>query len=79
MVTPGIEVRPLSDNYYGWAKEVYEHLGFVFAVGKANATACRGGIQAMIQSGGATLTEREQGRPLENVQIRIGGPRARPT
>ena len=29
--------RPLSDNYYGWAKEVYEHLGFVFAVGKKNA------------------------------------------
>lgn len=26
--------RPLSDNYYGWAKEVYEHLGFVYATGK---------------------------------------------
>jgi len=49
LVTP--EMRALSDNYYGWAKEVYEHLGFVFAVGKMN------------------------GRPLENVQIRIGGPR----
>jgi hypothetical protein len=43
--------RALSDNYYGWAKEVYEHLGFVFATGRPN------------------------GRPLENVQIRIGGPR----
>lgn len=43
--------RALSDNYYGWAKETYEHLGFVFAVGQVN------------------------GRPLENVQIRIGGPR----
>ena len=43
--------RALSDNWYGWAKEVYEHMGFVFAVGKVN------------------------GRPLENVQIRIGGPR----
>jgi hypothetical protein len=49
LVTP--DMRALSDNYYGWAKEVYEHLGFVFAVGKVN------------------------GRPLENVQIRIGGPR----
>jgi hypothetical protein len=48
-VTP--DMRALSDNYYGWAKEVYEHLGFVFAVGKVN------------------------GRPLENVQLRIGGPR----
>ncbi|MAS35679.1 MAG: NAD-dependent dehydratase [Anaerolineaceae bacterium] len=43
--------RALSDNFYGWAKEVYEHLGFVFAAGKLN------------------------GRPLDNVQIRIGGPR----
>jgi UDP-glucose 4-epimerase len=48
-VTP--EMRALSDNYYGWAKEVYEHLGFIFAVGKMT------------------------GRPLENVQVRIGGPR----
>ena len=34
MVTPGM--RALSDNYYGWAKETYEHLGFVFATGKVN-------------------------------------------
>lgn len=26
--------RAISDNYYGWAKEAYEHLGFVFACGK---------------------------------------------
>jgi nucleoside-diphosphate-sugar epimerase len=45
------EMRGLSDNYYGWAKEVYEHLGFVFAVGQMNS------------------------KPLENVQVRIGGPR----
>jgi hypothetical protein len=45
------ETRPLSDNYYGWAKETYEHLGFVFACGV------------------------EEGKRLENVQIRIGGPR----
>ena len=43
--------RALSDNYYGWAKEVYEHLGFVFATGKMEK------------------------QPLENIQIRIGGPR----
>lgn len=30
--------RALSDNYYGWAKEAYEHLGFVFAVGKQPST-----------------------------------------
>jgi nucleoside-diphosphate-sugar epimerase len=26
--------RAISDNYYGWAKEAYEHLGFVYAAGK---------------------------------------------
>jgi hypothetical protein len=45
------DTKPLSDNYYGWAKDAYEHLGFVFAVGQVN------------------------GSPLENVQVRIGGPR----
>jgi len=49
VVTPDMQTR--SDNYYGWAKDVYEHLGFVFAVGRVT------------------------GKPLENVQIRIGGPR----
>lgn len=31
LLTP--QQRPLSDNWYGWAKEAYEHLGFVFASG----------------------------------------------
>jgi nucleoside-diphosphate-sugar epimerase len=26
--------RAIADNYYGWSKEAYEHLGFVFATGK---------------------------------------------
>ncbi len=43
--------RALSDNYYGWAKASYEHLGLVFACGTMNGT------------------------QLENIQIRIGGPR----
>ncbi len=49
VVTP--ETRPLSDNFYGWAKEAYEHLGFVFATGHV------------------------EGKKLQNVQLRIGGPR----
>ncbi len=48
-VTP--DMRPLSDNWYGWAKAAYELQGFVFATGKV------------------------EGRPLEVVQWRIGGPR----
>lgn len=74
VVTP--EMRPFSDNYYGWAKETYEHLGFVFAVGKVHGEEVTTSIQASIGAhGGATLSERERGRQLENVQIRIGGPR----
>ena len=32
-VTP--DMKPLSDNFYGWAKVAYEGLGFVFATGGA--------------------------------------------
>lgn len=32
--TIGPETYPLSDNFYGWAKATYEHLGFVFATGR---------------------------------------------
>jgi hypothetical protein len=28
------DTYPLSDNFYGWAKATYEHLGFVFATGR---------------------------------------------
>lgn len=57
--------RALSDNYYGWAKEVYEHLGFVFATGK----------QARAGAGFTSGAAPQAGHQLENVQIRIGGPR----
>ncbi len=32
------EMRALASDYYGWAKEAIEHLGFVYAVGKENDT-----------------------------------------
>ena len=59
----GSAQRPLADNFYGWAKECYEHLGFVYASGVA---------------GGPTVGEvRSEDRPrkLEVVQIRICAPR----
>lgn len=56
--------RALSDNYYGWAKETYEHLGFVFAAGKQ-----------VHRSAYRTPEEQTPGEQLEIVQIRIGGPR----
>jgi nucleoside-diphosphate-sugar epimerase len=63
MVYPTSDQRALADNFYGWAKEAYEHLGFVYASGVA---------------GGPTVGEvRPEDRPrrLEVVQIRIGAPR----
>ncbi len=59
IVTP--EMRPFSDNFYGWAKEAYEHLGFVFAVGR-------------MQFRGVDIENSAPNR-VENVQVRIGGPR----
>lgn len=53
--------RALSDNFYGWAKEVYEHLGFVYATGQMRYT--------------GMYPDKGEPRRLENVQIRIGGPR----
>lgn len=51
--------RPLADNFYGWAKEAYEHLGFVYARGVAGGPDGAG----------------RAARRLEVVQIRIGAPR----
>ena len=59
VVTP--EMRPFSDNFYGWAKEAYEHLGFVYAVGR-------------MQFRGVDVEDGSP-QPLENIQVRIGGPR----
>ena len=73
--------RALSDNYYGWAKETHEHLGFVFAVGKAESPSAKeltsGARHSANQNSGgkATVPANDGTRPLENVQIRIGGPR----
>jgi hypothetical protein len=73
VVTP--DMAAYSDNYYGWSKQAYEHLGFVFAVGKIHGEAVEG-VQSRISGhGGATIFDRDRGRQLENVQIRIGGPR----
>lgn len=73
MVTP--DMVAVSDNFYGWSKQVYEHLGFVFAVGKIHGEEAQGVQSRISDHGGATIFDRARGRQLENVQIRIGGPR----
>lgn len=58
---------PLSDNYYGWAKATYEHLGFLFANGL-------GGFSD--DSGREAHTSNlASGRKMGVVMVRIGAPR----
>ena len=59
---------PLSDNFYGWAKATYEHLGFLFASGMGDFTDASG---KQTHTGGAQADLRR----LEVVMVRIGAPR----
>ncbi len=58
---------PLSDNFYGWAKATYEHLGFLFANGLGDFRDASGR-----QSHTANLAA---GRRMGVVMVRIGAPR----
>ncbi len=70
IVTP--ETRAFSDNYYGWAKETYEHLGFIFAVGKLSDASA---YNKNTLSAADSADDIEDTRQMGVVQIRIGGPR----
>lgn len=59
---------PLSDNFYGWAKATYEHMGFLFASGAFEFTDESGREQ---HTGGLLKTHRAMGV----VMVRIGAPR----
>ena len=58
---------PLSDNFYGWAKATYEHLGFLFACGAMGARE-----QGAEQHTGQQL---DTSRRMGVVMVRIGAPR----
>jgi len=60
---------PLSDNFYGWAKATYEHLGFLFACGGMGEGV--DGAAAGNQIKGNLGTSRKMGV----VMVRIGAPR----
>ncbi|MCH8309504.1 MAG: NAD-dependent epimerase/dehydratase family protein [Chloroflexi bacterium] len=59
---------PLSDNFYGWAKATYEHMGFLFACG---------GMGFNDSSGREDHTGDSQSgqRKMGVVMVRIGAPR----
>ena len=59
---------PLSDNFYGWAKATYEHMGFLFACGAMD-------FQTATGSQDHTGAAQRQQRKLEVVMVRIGAPR----
>ena len=59
---------PLSDNFYGWAKATYEHMGFLFACGGMDFRDASGREQ---HTGGNLGTARKLGV----VMVRIGAPR----
>ena len=59
---------PLSDNFYGWAKATYEHLGFLFASGMGDFSDASGN---QTHTGSALKDNRQ----LEVVMVRIGAPR----
>ena len=59
---------PLSDNFYGWAKATYEHMGFLFACGAMDSRDSGGREQP---TGGQFGTSRKMGV----VMVRIGAPR----
>jgi nucleoside-diphosphate-sugar epimerase len=58
---------PLSDNFYGWAKASYEHLGFLFANGLGGFNDASGR-----QSHTTNLATNRQ---MGVVMVRIGAPR----
>ena len=58
---------PLSDNFYGWAKATYEHMGFLFASGNL-------GIGDRT-SQDDLLSDRDNSRKMGVVMVRIGHPR----
>ncbi len=59
---------PLSDNFYGWAKATYEHMGFLFACGAMDFSTAGGGQD---HTGGSQTRTRKLGV----VMVRIGAPR----
>jgi hypothetical protein len=54
--------RPVSDNFYGWAKAAYEHLGFVFASGRLGRALAN--VQVRIGAPRELPLEKYQGNPV---------------
>ena len=70
VVTP--EMHPLSDNFYGWAKEAYEHLGFVFATGAERDGRQLENVQVRIGAPRETVIEEGDAREFKKLHRNLG-------
>ena len=64
--------RPLSDNFYGWAKEAYEHLGFVFATGAERDGRRLENVQIRIGAPRETDIDRSDASDLKALHRALG-------
>ncbi len=69
VVTP--DMRPLSDNFYGWAKEAYEHLGFVFATGHVSGKKLQN-VQVRIGAPRETILDDADPKNLKPIHRGLG-------
>ncbi len=69
-VTP--DMKPISDNYYGWAKIAYEALGFVFASGNETGGKKLQNVQVRIGAPRETDLGRCSSDDLKKVHRALG-------
>ena len=70
-VTP--DMRPLSDNLYGWAKASYEHLGFAFATGRVSGDRKLENVQLRIGAPREIVIDEGDSPPnLKKLHRRLG-------
>ena len=65
-------MKTFSDNYYGWAKEAYEDLGFVFATGVENEGRKQQNVQLRIGGPRETDIEHVGADDLKRVRRALG-------
>ena len=66
------EMLPLSDNYYGWAKSTYEHLGFVFATGKMNGGKALENVHIRIGAPRENIMDGQSADDLKQMHRELG-------
>lgn len=66
------EMLPLSDNFYGWAKSTYEHLGFVFATGKMNGGKALENVHIRIGAPRENIMDEQSADDLKQMHRELG-------